>query len=86
MTDELTNYKIAKLAYEDIKQAVDSLEKKHKIECGIPPFIDVNGEKFFYDQFETFVEWGGSLRCFNSEGEIINCADDLNRREREKND
>lgn len=35
---------------------------------------------------ETFVEWGGSLRGFNSKGEIINCAEDLNKREREKKD
>lgn len=29
-------------------------------------------------------EWGGTMRCFNSDGEVINCADDLNRKEREK--
>lgn len=29
-------------------------------------------------------EWGGTACCFNSQGEIINCAEDLNRREREK--
>jgi hypothetical protein len=64
-----------------------------------PPLYDPNGKMTFAEYQQVFnnwqsdpywdcgvtrSEWGGTAKCFNSEGKIINCADDLNRREREK--
>jgi hypothetical protein len=36
------------------------------------------------EETQIITEWGGVLRCFNSKGDIINIADELNRMEKIK--
>jgi len=44
---------------------------------------DENDPRF--QEFKNkFVEWGGSLRTWDSEGNIINVADDLNDKEKNR--
>ncbi len=57
MTKDVTNYKIAELAYQDIRKTLEELEKKLKIYCALPSSIIVNGEEFFPCEFVSLWEW-----------------------------
>ncbi len=46
----------------------------------VEPSVSVDLESIKYLRFE----WGGSLRGFSSDGRIVNCADELNRMEKER--
>lgn len=44
-------------------------------------------EKYVFNdriEKEAFAEWGGTLKCWTADGKIVNCANELNRIEKEK--
>jgi hypothetical protein len=42
----MTNLEIAIKAYAEIVKAIMDLEESHQMYCGLPEFIEVNGERF----------------------------------------
>ena len=42
----MTNLEIAIKAYAEIVKAIVDLEESHQVYCGLPEFIEVDGERF----------------------------------------
>ncbi len=60
----MDKYEIANQAYKKIVEAIVEIEGKHGILCDLPPFIEVDGEKFYKNELHHF-----SVRR-NKEGKI----------------
>jgi hypothetical protein len=72
----MTKFEIAKMAYEDLKNAIEQINNKHNVTCAIPSIMVVDGELFYYYQFEEIEvdrKWSETL-CKFIDGQI-NIAD-----------
>ena len=50
----MNKWEIAKEVYKEIVKAITDMEEKYEIDCRLPEFIEVDGERFYKKDLHIF--------------------------------